>query len=227
MKRTLWPAGTYGDFDHGVNKAINRLRQALGDSVSYPRFIETIRGKGYRFLAPMVHSNVDPQTQTLGQLRLTVLPFTDLGGAWNDGFAEGLTEELTIQLGQIQPERLAVAGHHAAARCKSSGIGVSEIATELNLSHWVEGSVRRFRERVRISARLIEVQGETQLWAENYERSITDVFALQSETARMISQLVAFKLLPENWQSVPRAEFQKSVSNLETQGSSSRAMRPV
>jgi DNA-binding winged helix-turn-helix (wHTH) protein len=51
--RTLWPDGTYVDFDHGVNSAINRIREALGDSASNPRFVETLARRGYRFLAPV------------------------------------------------------------------------------------------------------------------------------------------------------------------------------
>ncbi|MDR3793338.1 MAG: winged helix-turn-helix domain-containing protein [Terracidiphilus sp.] len=51
--RTLWPDGTYVDFDHGVNSAINRIREALGDSASNPRFVETLARRGYRFLAPI------------------------------------------------------------------------------------------------------------------------------------------------------------------------------
>lgn len=51
--RSLWPDGTYVDFDHGVNSAINRIREALGDSASSPRFVETLARRGYRFLAPV------------------------------------------------------------------------------------------------------------------------------------------------------------------------------
>jgi DNA-binding winged helix-turn-helix (wHTH) protein len=51
--RELWPDGTFVDYEHGVNSALNRLRQALGDSASNPRFIETLARRGYRFLAPV------------------------------------------------------------------------------------------------------------------------------------------------------------------------------
>lgn len=53
ISRTLWPEGTFVDFDHGVNSAINRIREALGDSAANPRFIETLSRRGYRFIAPV------------------------------------------------------------------------------------------------------------------------------------------------------------------------------
>lgn len=53
ISRTLWPEGTFVDFDHGVNSAINRIREALGDNAGNPRFIETLARRGYRFIAPV------------------------------------------------------------------------------------------------------------------------------------------------------------------------------
>lgn len=53
ISRELWPDGTFVDYDHGVNSAVNRIREALGDTASSPRFIETLARKGYRFVAPV------------------------------------------------------------------------------------------------------------------------------------------------------------------------------
>ena len=53
ISRRLWPDGTFVDSDHGVNSAVNRIREALGDSASNPRFIETLARRGYRFVAPV------------------------------------------------------------------------------------------------------------------------------------------------------------------------------
>ena len=230
IRRRLWTAGTYVDFDHGVNKAVNRLRQALGDSAIHPRFIETLRGRGYRFLAPLSGSDSRQETQTLGELRLAVLPFENVSsGVEGDFFAEELTEELTVQLGQVHPERLGIIGRIPALMYKNCGKRMADIAADLHLSHVIEGSVRRFGDRVRVSARLIETCGQTQLWAENYERSLTDAFAVQSEVGRMISQVVAFKLLAkiEDRRTSSRAQFQKSVSTLEKQESAGNPLRPV
>src|SRR6478736_4162921 len=59
MREHLWGTETFVDFDHGLNTAINKIREALGDSASVPRYVETISGKGYRFLAP-VTADSDP-----------------------------------------------------------------------------------------------------------------------------------------------------------------------
>ena len=53
ISRVLWPEGTFVDFEHGVNSAINRIREALGDTAGSPRFVETLARRGYRFLAPV------------------------------------------------------------------------------------------------------------------------------------------------------------------------------
>src|ERR1700760_59891 len=53
ISRELWPDGTFVDFEHGVNSAINRIREALGDTASNPRFVETLARRGYRFVAPV------------------------------------------------------------------------------------------------------------------------------------------------------------------------------
>ncbi len=59
LVKRLWPAGTFVDFDRGLNKAINHLREALGDSAEHPQFIETFPRRGYRFIAPVTHDGHD------------------------------------------------------------------------------------------------------------------------------------------------------------------------
>src|SRR5215468_5330772 len=54
FQRALWPSDTFVDFDHGVNTAVNRLREALGDSADNPKFIETLSRRGYRFIGPII-----------------------------------------------------------------------------------------------------------------------------------------------------------------------------
>ena len=71
LRQRLWPDGTFVDFDHGLNAVINRLRETLGDSAESPRFIQTVRRRGYRFIAP-VEGGVEAQAavpQPIGLLR--------------------------------------------------------------------------------------------------------------------------------------------------------------
>jgi cholera toxin transcriptional activator len=60
--RELWPDGTFVDFDHGVNSAVNRLREAIGDKAGNPRFVETLARRGYRFVAPVERIAPEPET---------------------------------------------------------------------------------------------------------------------------------------------------------------------
>ncbi len=61
LKQKLWPSDTFGDFEHGLNAAVNRVREALGDSSDNPRFVETLPRRGYRFIAPVDH--IEPETK--------------------------------------------------------------------------------------------------------------------------------------------------------------------
>ena len=60
VQKTIWPADTFVDFDHGLNKAINKIREALGDSAQSPRFVETVARRGYRFLAEVKVAEASP-----------------------------------------------------------------------------------------------------------------------------------------------------------------------
>src|SRR5579864_1580364 len=60
LQKRVWPADTFVDFDHGLNKAINKIREALGDSSESPRFVETVARRGYRFLADVKHFDAAP-----------------------------------------------------------------------------------------------------------------------------------------------------------------------
>jgi len=65
ISRELWPDGTFVDYEHGVNSAVNRLREALGDKASNPRFVETLARRGYRFLAPVEQIALDSDPTTM------------------------------------------------------------------------------------------------------------------------------------------------------------------
>lgn len=229
MKRRLWPAGTYVDFDHGLDKAINRLRQVLGDSATHPHFIETVPRRGYRFLAPLNAPTRELHQRGPARLRLAVLPFESISpDLEHDRFTDGLTEELTVQLEQVNPQRIGIIARSLAS-VPNSGKPLEQVAEELNLDFVLRGSVRRCRDRVRISCHLMQAADFTYLWGENYERSLPDAFVVQSEVARIISQVVAFTLLEQRDHSsgTARDEFQKWIAALEDDAPESPAPRPV
>lgn len=190
----LWPY-THVGFEHSLNTAINKLRDQLGDSAQNPRFVETIPRLGYRFIAPVVRPR-EPEARTDKKM-LVVLPFENLcGGTMEEYFADGLTEETTAHLGQLNPKRLGVIARTSAIQYKAPKKSIGKIAEELQVDYVLEGSVRcEGRRRVRITGQLIEAREQTHLWSASYNRELKDVLAVQSDVARQIGNALALELL--------------------------------
>jgi TolB-like protein/Tfp pilus assembly protein PilF len=189
LRNRLWPSDTFVDFDHSLNKAVNKLREALGDSAENSRFIETLAKRGYRFLQNLQGSP--------GQIRsLLVLPLVNLSGdPEQEYFADGLSEQLTTKLARISA--LRVLSRTTAMLYKGVRKSLPEIARELQVDGVVEGAVLRSGDRIRISAQLIHAPTDTHVWAESYERDMRDVLALQSEVGQAIAREVQVKLTPQ------------------------------
>src|ERR1051325_702282 len=131
------------------------------------------------------------------KVMLAVRPFVNLSGdAHEDYFADGLTEEMIAQLGQFQPSRLGVIARTSTVRYKDTKETAAQIGKELGVAYLLEGSVRRGGERVRVTAQLIQVGEQTHLWAESYERPLTDVLNIQRELAEKITHSLSIQLLP-------------------------------
>ena len=112
-------------------------------------------------------------------------------------FASGLTEELMTQLGRLCADRLGVIARSSCHRVQRADRTVREIGDALRAHYLVEGTVRTEGDRVRITAQLIEVRGETQLWADSFERPTSDSLLVQSDVATQIVRSVAVELLPD------------------------------
>jgi TolB-like protein/Flp pilus assembly protein TadD len=189
LRNRLWPSDTFVDFDHGLNKAINKLREALGDSVESPCLIKTLAKRGYQFLGDLKYSPRRIES-------LLVLPLENLSRDQEQEYlADGLTEELITKLARISA--LRVLSRTTAMHYKGMRKPLPEIARELQVDGVVEGTVSRSGKRVRISAQLIHAPTDTHLWGDSYDRDLRDVLALQSEVAQAISREVQVKLTPQ------------------------------
>ena len=110
-------------------------------------------------------------------------------------FASGLTEEMITYLGRMDPEQLGVIAHTSTKIYKDSNKSIAQIGQELHVDYVLEGSVRREKDRVRVTGQLIDVRDQTHLWAETYDRDLGKVFAIQSEIAARIANSLRLKLL--------------------------------
>lgn len=243
LRQRLWTSDTFVDFDHGLNAAVNRLREALGDSAENPRFIQTIPRRGYRFIAPVervlpapvpdaaplqapapegaaARSRIDRRAWIGAGLAvvaaglmawtfrpggvesppavrqmIAVLPFENLSGdPEQEYFSQGITEELIAQLGALNPQALGVIARTTAARYRG-GFSVGDIGRSLGVQYVLEGSVRRSGPHVRITAQLIEVRRQTQLWSETYDHEVGDVLLTQRDVAMRVAEALAMSVL--------------------------------
>jgi TolB-like protein len=130
------------------------------------------------------------------RVMLAMLPFENLSGDANeDLFTDGLTEELIGQFGSLNPDRLGVIGRSSVMRYKGAPHGIDRVGRELGVDYIVEGTVRRSAGRLRVAARLIKVADQAQVWGDTSERSESEMFRMQEETAARITGAVAEKLL--------------------------------
>jgi TolB-like protein len=200
LRQKIWPSDTFVDFDHGINNAIKRLREALGDTADTPLYIETLPRRGYRFIGK-AEVSVAPAPRRIQSL--AVLPLENLSGdPEQEYFADGMTEALITSLAKISA--LQVVSRTSAMQYKGVHRQLREIARELQVDSVVEGTVMRSGPRVRISAQLINAHTDAHLWAETYDRDLRDVLELQSEVARAIAREVQVKVRPQEQSQLAR-----------------------
>lgn len=126
--------------------------------------------------------------------RIAVLPFANMSPDKEDEYlADGMTEELIASLSEV--EHLAVVARTSVMRYKTTSKGVSEIAQELGVGTIVEGSVRKAKNKVRITVKAINASTEEHIWSQTFDREVDDVFSVQTEIAEKAVKEVAFRLL--------------------------------
>ncbi|MFO1351712.1 MAG: winged helix-turn-helix domain-containing protein [Gammaproteobacteria bacterium] len=176
-----------------IRDYVRDLRKALGDDSGSPRYIETLRRRGYRYLggitvgerslAPTPHSVAVEANRALAPLvkpALAVLPFANFSGdPAQDYLADGITESLITTLSKIP--KLFVIARTSSFYYKGKVVTVKQVAEELGVRYVLEGSVQRFGDKMRVTVQLIDALSGHHLWAEGYDRALTDLFELQDE----------------------------------------------
>ena len=178
--------------DSAVKGYVRKLRKILNDNPSKPEYIETARGFGYRYIGNI---KVGQAVQLPGNSNLTiaVLPFKNLSTTnVQDYFCEGISEDILTELARFPV--ISVIARHSSFEFKAKEINVSEVGQKLGAQFIVEGSVRRSNNRVRVNAQLSDAKDNSTLWAERYDRELTDIFAVQDEVTRAIVATIAAQL---------------------------------
>ena len=130
------------------------------------------------------------------KLSICVLPFANMSDdPQQEYFSDGISEDIITDLSKVSA--LSVVARNTAFMFKAKSIDVPKVARELKVSHVLEGSVRKAGGRVRITAQLIDGAGGDHVWAERYDRDLSDIFALQDEISEAIVKALKLKLLPE------------------------------
>jgi len=242
LRRAVWAEDTFVEFDTALNVAVQKIRQALRDSATTPRFIETVPKRGYRFLAD-VHPVETPEgaaapggraptlrrrwtlwgaaailLAVLGALggerfarspaqasprSVAVLPFKPLiAGARDEALELGMTEAVIVKLGQL--EALRVPSISAVRRYAGPDPNPLHAGQELGVEAVLDGSLLRANDRLRVSARLLDVKTGTTRWAHQWDLAWTDVFTVQDAMATEVTRALALTLAPEEWASVQK-----------------------
>jgi len=258
LRTKLWADDTFVDFDHGLNSAVQRLRDCLSDSAEKPRWVETVPRRGYRFVGQVEWSDGSPLSETLPDARiggqvensggegpasvrvepmeapggasvsrrriallvvvtlalllaampigkriqdarsakrglliksLAVLPLENLSGdPAQEYFSDGMTDEVITML--AKNTALRVISRTSVMQYKRVHRPLREIARELGVDGILEGSVSRSGSRVHVTAQLIYAASDTHVWAESFDRDLSDVGALQEELAQTIAKQI-------------------------------------
>ena len=169
------------------------LRKALGPSPKGDGdWIVTVPRVGYRFASPSVLSLA---THVHALPSIAVLPFVNLSSDPEQSFfADGLAEEIIVALGKLPG--LVVIARNSSFAYRGSDVDVRKVGSDLDVRYVLSGSVRRGGSRLRMSAQLAEAGRGEHVWAENFDREVSDVFVIQDEVARRIVDALTLKLTP-------------------------------
>src|SRR5712671_5698499 len=197
IAKRLWDPGVFVDVEMGVNTPIRKVRQALRDSRESPAFIETISGKGYRFIAPVDAAPLGRHQEAIESV--AVLPFAN-DSADPDGeyLSDGITETLINNLSQIW--NLRVMARSTVFRYKGKDIDPQKAGNDLHVRAVVSGRLLQRGNTLIVRAELMNVATGGQLWGGQYNRKPEDVFTLQEDLSREISEKLRRQLSGEEKQ---------------------------
>jgi TolB-like protein/Tfp pilus assembly protein PilF len=179
-----------------LTSRINAARKAVGDSGERQDLIRTIARKGFRFVGtlrdeaaapgePEAADQAGPRLALPDRPSIAVLPFVNMSGdPEQEYFSDGISEDIITALSKLR--WFFVIARNSSFVYKGKSVHLKQIGEDLGVGYVVEGSVRKAGDRVRITAQLNDVATGSHIWAERYDRSLADVFAVQDEITEAI-----------------------------------------
>lgn len=190
--------------DAALTTRLNAARSAIGDSGEEQRQIKTLPRKGFRFVGQVreardvagPHPGDAPESILAipDKPSIAVLPFENMSGdPEQEYFADGMVEEITTALSRFK--WLFVIARNSSFTFKSKVVDIKEVGRRLGVRYILEGSVRKASGKVRIAGQLIDAVTGAHIWADRFERDLTDVFALQDEVTVAVVSAIEPKML--------------------------------
>jgi len=199
--RAIWNGRIVSDA--ALTTRLNAARNAIGDSGEKQRLIKTLPRKGFRFVGAVQEAQrpaIEPvgsaaQTgDTLPRLSIVVLPFANLSGdPEQDYFVDGVSESLTTDLSRI--DGTFVIACNTALTFKGKAVDVRQLGRELNVNYVLEGSVQRGASRLRVNVQLIDAETRAHLWADRFDKPMTDLLEMQDEIVARLANSLDAKLI--------------------------------
>ena len=216
LMRRVWSGVVVGP--ETVAQRVKLLRSALDDDAKEPRYIASVRGRGYRLVAPVTAlqasaaepstltntepaAGPEPQSGTRLLRSIVVLPFANLTAEPDkEYFGDGMAEELINILSQVPG--LKVPARTSSFAYKGRNLDVRRIARDLGVESVLEGSVRSAGERIRVVAQLVDAKSGFHVWSHSWDRRFEDLFKVQDELAAAIVQALGVSGSSPNLESV-------------------------
>jgi len=209
IRQRLWPNDTFVQFAPSINAAMQRLREALGDTANHPRYVETVSRRGYRLLGKV---EISDNKMALGAAEtnfkrslptsflrsktlssLAVLPFENAQqDPDGDYLSDGITENIINSLAKLSG--LRVTPRSTAFRYRRRVANPQAVGRELDVEAVLAGRVTQRDGALLVSAELIDVTQGAQLWGERYNRKLSDLYEVEEEIAKKISESLRVQL---------------------------------
>jgi TolB-like protein/Tfp pilus assembly protein PilF len=193
----ITPEGIRRESEVGPNESVRRRTGRKIVALTISLGVVAAGLLAYQVLRPKQGPPAPLKTEAaaapIPEMSIAVLPFDNLShDPENAYFSEGIQDEILTRLAKIA--QLKVISRTSTQRFKSSGDDLRQIAQQLGVANILEGSVQKVNDQVRVNVQLIKAANDAHLWAEVYDRKLTDIFAVESEIAKTVAEMLQAKL---------------------------------